>query len=461
MAHDEHFLQRLDRVDREHVDLALGLYRDHELVRFILSHARLAEGAERVAIALEQGSDSPHLVVAKTGAFVTCLGPGMNTGALPIVTRAHLDALASKWQHIREGLELAKKRGVNEARLLDRIESAGAAVSREDFVAASAMLGPAVPLLFGVFSSWSEAVEELHPLLQSLRRVTTPKKIAGERQLARGVWAMAHSSMILIDSASRDWVRDWAAIPELATASPWTALTAQSALPFVVRSAWLAGRLGKPILPSYKARFSKPSNALDLREAAWGLLCIALRHAALRSEALRVLRSAPHSENPPQPAGVEASYPMFAQLANLVEAEEESLRAEGLALGRKLVVALTCDLPDTSPVRFVEPDEVPEDLALPALLGTWHDAHNGERGGDVTLVAVVAAARVRAESFYYPASLLRHALPDSLESQGASLVAMQQTLLGTPKTVRSEERPGRNDACPCGSGKKYKKCHGR
>ena len=31
----------------------------------------------------------------------------------------------------------------------------------------------------------------------------------------------------------------------------------------------------------------------------------------------------------------------------------------------------------------------------------------------------------------------------------------------TPKTVhRAEEKVGRNDPCPCGSGKKYKKCHG-
>ena len=28
------------------------------------------------------------------------------------------------------------------------------------------------------------------------------------------------------------------------------------------------------------------------------------------------------------------------------------------------------------------------------------------------------------------------------------------------ETVRKEAEPGRNDACPCGSGKKYKKCHG-
>ncbi|MGK5086205.1 SEC-C metal-binding domain-containing protein [Bdellovibrionota bacterium FG-2] len=26
--------------------------------------------------------------------------------------------------------------------------------------------------------------------------------------------------------------------------------------------------------------------------------------------------------------------------------------------------------------------------------------------------------------------------------------------------IRNEEKAGRNDPCPCGSGKKYKKCHG-
>lgn len=29
------------------------------------------------------------------------------------------------------------------------------------------------------------------------------------------------------------------------------------------------------------------------------------------------------------------------------------------------------------------------------------------------------------------------------------------------RTVRAEKKPGRNDPCPCGSGKKYKKCCGK
>jgi preprotein translocase subunit SecA len=31
----------------------------------------------------------------------------------------------------------------------------------------------------------------------------------------------------------------------------------------------------------------------------------------------------------------------------------------------------------------------------------------------------------------------------------------------TPVPVRVEQKVGRNDDCPCGSGKKYKKCHGK
>jgi preprotein translocase subunit SecA len=41
----------------------------------------------------------------------------------------------------------------------------------------------------------------------------------------------------------------------------------------------------------------------------------------------------------------------------------------------------------------------------------------------------------------------------------ATRAALQQKPAGTT-VVRSEEKVGRNDPCPCGSGKKYKKCHG-
>ena len=36
-----------------------------------------------------------------------------------------------------------------------------------------------------------------------------------------------------------------------------------------------------------------------------------------------------------------------------------------------------------------------------------------------------------------------------------------EVLLNPPKTVIAEKKIGRNEPCPCGSGKKYKKCCGK
>jgi preprotein translocase subunit SecA len=47
------------------------------------------------------------------------------------------------------------------------------------------------------------------------------------------------------------------------------------------------------------------------------------------------------------------------------------------------------------------------------------------------------------------------------ERQKEKLVLSHGQAQQTPKTVKREgEKVGRNDPCPCGSGKKYKKCHG-
>ena len=108
MAHDAHFLQRLDRVSHGHVEMALGLYRDHELVRHILESANVPEGAERVALALADGGKGPHVIVTREGRFVTCLGDGMKTGPHPVVSRARIDALAAKMERLRAALEIGR-----------------------------------------------------------------------------------------------------------------------------------------------------------------------------------------------------------------------------------------------------------------------------------------------------------------------------------------------------------------
>ncbi|HIE79774.1 MAG TPA: hypothetical protein EYQ03_03745 [Nitrospinaceae bacterium] len=55
-------------------------------------------------------------------------------------------------------------------------------------------------------------------------------------------------------------------------------------------------------------------------------------------------------------------------------------------------------------------------------------------------------------------------MPDERGSKPSQVVEHRgdSEVSAKPVTVRrEEEKVGRNEPCPCGSGKKYKKCHGR
>ncbi len=50
---------------------------------------------------------------------------------------------------------------------------------------------------------------------------------------------------------------------------------------------------------------------------------------------------------------------------------------------------------------------------------------------------------------------------EALVSQNDGQRQQEEAAREVPVPVRSEQKVGRNDPCPCGSGKKYKKCHGK
>ena len=50
--------------------------------------------------------------------------------------------------------------------------------------------------------------------------------------------------------------------------------------------------------------------------------------------------------------------------------------------------------------------------------------------------------------------------PSVAQLNGDGEVGPEPSFVVEQRVVSDEERVGRNDPCPCGSGKKYKKCHG-
>jgi preprotein translocase subunit SecA len=53
----------------------------------------------------------------------------------------------------------------------------------------------------------------------------------------------------------------------------------------------------------------------------------------------------------------------------------------------------------------------------------------------------------------------QHAAAEQLGGQAPNAVANANHM--PTAVVREGEKIGRNDPCPCGSGKKYKQCHGK
>ena len=62
---------------------------------------------------------------------------------------------------------------------------------------------------------------------------------------------------------------------------------------------------------------------------------------------------------------------------------------------------------------------------------------------------------------YLALSMALAAVPAWAQSGGGTAQPAQAQAAEEPHPVRrAEPKTGRNDPCPCGSGKKYKKCHG-
>ncbi|HEY7723953.1 MAG TPA: SEC-C metal-binding domain-containing protein, partial [Anaeromyxobacteraceae bacterium] len=57
-------------------------------------------------------------------------------------------------------------------------------------------------------------------------------------------------------------------------------------------------------------------------------------------------------------------------------------------------------------------------------------------------------------------ALQRRAMKRAVESHAEAAASGEAPKPKAETVVRSRAKVGRNDPCPCGSGKKYKKCHG-
>jgi preprotein translocase subunit SecA len=58
-------------------------------------------------------------------------------------------------------------------------------------------------------------------------------------------------------------------------------------------------------------------------------------------------------------------------------------------------------------------------------------------------------------------SSYQHAAAQSITAEGGEEGSGEEPAEAAQPFVREDKKVGRNEPCPCGSGKKYKQCHGK
>ncbi len=111
--------------------------------------------------------------------------------------------------------------------------------------------------------------------------------------------------------------------------------------------------------------------------------------------------------------------------------------------------------------RSGEAGEVSRDLATAALLSDDTNTLDLDASRIVVqAAAVIAGACV--EDFHFERSVASKVIKEWTPEDTLALVDRYPQFDGqrAPEPVRAGPKVGRNDPCPCGSGRKYKKCCG-
>jgi hypothetical protein len=195
-----------------------------------------------------------------------------------------------------------------------------------------------------------------------------------------------------------------------------------------------------------------------------GLTVIATRNSKLRKEVDKGLASR-NFEAPPDVAANLADYAngVAGAMRHVFDQEQDMLDAwRGSGVLR--VSSEVERLPEGHPLRAMAADDVdvPDDLAYPAAAEHEGDPFNLDTDTHARLLmAVPWLVRAEAEDFYYPESYLRAIGRRFDVDRAMVLIKRRREVTNRGETVRREApRPGRNEPCPCGSGKKFKRCHG-
>lgn len=435
MGHDVHFLSRLNRVRPALADLALSLYRDPELVRGLLARVDLVDEAERVAIALEDGPSSPHVIVARNGHFVTCLGPGMKFRDLPVISRERVEREANGLAALRTAIKKATRLSADREawwKMLLQPVRCGARLSRESYLELRSL----TPILEKGFL---EASVRAGTTLQMVRARLISRRPRADRQLLlerywRNAWAMAHlNGLVLTPERMRDLTED-----PLGCARDAGGAAGDGFSPLFLRFIVSTTSLGGAVLEAL-GKEAASEEPLCFFGAFSTLAATAVCHPELYREVEAIFRKAGET-----------------RLAVFHQATRPNENGElfGQTLGRETLFQLA----EEAGLELPEHDAAEMERLAAAALVARPVPIDDVQAMEVLAATIPWLATRPFSDWYFPAAYLELAPAGPGADAEAILASFKRVY--HPGPARAEPAPGRNDPCSCGSGRKFKKCCG-
>jgi hypothetical protein len=453
-GHAHHFLSRLDRLARPHVELALSLYNDVELLRFVLHEVGVPEGVARVAVCLGPPEVGPHLVVTREGRFVTALGEGMRPFDVTVVSREALEHLGRRVNTLRERLRASESLTLGEGHagaLLRKISRAGPHFHREDYLAIAG-LHPFLARTFleGMVDS-AEACMRVSNTLHQDRRMRPKLREEWLRLGWDAFWSLNHFTVLL----GTDWGWNPMRIleglpPEVQRSMLHWPHVRLGCFPSFARGLWFAGRCGAPQLDSLTEWYVGAQTRLRALAAGVGLIALACRNPE-RLDEIRAVLSRHDAEV------LNEREDQFVR--GIKQGMERTLREDldaQVAHARDLMALIVAQESGLGPDDPITEAETP--FLWCALSHRVFDVVNETESLIVAVTMAPALARLEPEDFFMPRAIVRDALPRWSPALAERVFLPRARTMPVPQPVRAAQSPGRNDPCHCGSGKKFKHC---
>ena len=449
MSHHTHFLSRLERASQDEITFAMSLYYDSTFTREIIRLFTLPDNAERLAIELSDGNRPSHAILARNGAFVTCLAPGMKLGDIPVITQHQFTGLTRQHEKIVERQDEIRAlidKNPDASPVKQTLFNTGRNLTREHFKNWT-LFQPL--LLINLVETHLKGLRKMAQLTEELQPVYRKGKIRNkrERQSLRKLWEVKWSAanltmLIFSDTSFTN------KMPNM----PWgemnygTVCLMDKVVPMSLMGLWYVAKMGKYLFPFVKKTLLDTKNPRDYLDSTLMLIAIASRHNRYKGEVIKLLNRnitgmSEYSSDMCKSLRNYFSKCFYEQETVLDMAEcfmEMYFEAEYKKYCNRTIIN---EIPTHLKILFLGRNE-----------NHFLDDHIWMTGMGLLLPWVV---RLEPEEFFIPQKY-EELFYSYKPAQAMDLVSKGSSI--NTGVLKAGEKPGRNQPCHCGSRKKYKRC---